>query len=118
MHSCAWITCGVARSSMAAPPSPTTAQLVTAAELLRALANEHRVGILLQLERGERCVHELVDVLGVTQPVVSQHLRVLRAQRLVTSRRRGREVAYTLSDDHVAHIVRDAVTHASERTHG
>lgn len=103
---------------MAAPPSPTAEQLITAADLLRALANEHRVGIVLQLERGERCVHELVEVLGVTQPLVSQHLRVLRAERVVTSRRRGREVSYALSDDHVAHIVRDAVTHVSERTNG
>ncbi len=107
--------CLVPRTATARPlPSPAE-QLVTAASLLRALANEHRVGIVLELERGERCVHELVEVLGVTQPLVSQHLRVLRAERLVTSRRRGREVAYALSDDHVAHIVRDAVTHASER---
>ncbi len=102
---------------MAPAPSRPTDPAVTAAELLRALANEHRVAIVLELDRGERCVHELVEALGVTQPLVSQHLRVLRSERLVTGRRRGREVAYALSDDHVAHIVRDAVTHASERTH-
>ncbi len=102
-------------SPSASPLARSPAQLAPAANLLRALANEHRVAILLALEQGERCVHELVDALGAAQPLVSQHLRVLRAERLVTGRRRGREVAYALSDDHVAHIVRDAVTHANER---
>jgi ArsR family transcriptional regulator, zinc-responsive transcriptional repressor len=88
---------------------------VAASELLRALANPHRIAIVLELATGERCVHELVDALGVAQPLVSQHLRVLRQERLVSSHRRGREVAYTLADDHVAHIVHDAVTHANER---
>jgi ArsR family transcriptional regulator, zinc-responsive transcriptional repressor len=54
--------------------------------------------------------------LGVPQPLISQHLRVLRSERLVTGRRRGREVAYELIDNHVAHIVRDAVSHSTERT--
>lgn len=59
----------------------------------------------------------VADALGVTQPLVSQHLRVLRADHLVVGRRRGREVAYSLGDDHIAHIVGDAVVHAGERSH-
>ena len=98
---------------LAAPLEPVTA----AAELFRALSNPHRMAIVLQLADGERCVHELVEALGTTQPLISQHLRVLRSERLVSSHRRGREVAYRLADDHVAHIVREAVTHASERNH-
>lgn len=86
------------------------------AELLRALANPHRVAIVLELADGERCVHELVDALGLPQPLISQHLRVLKTEQLVRASRRGREVAYLLSDDHVVHIVRDALTHATERT--
>lgn len=85
-----------------------------AADLLRALANPHRIAIVLELAQGERCVHELVEVLGVAQPLVSQHLRVLKDVDLVVGRRRGREVAYGLTDLHVGHIVTDAVTHASE----
>lgn len=90
--------------------------VVGASELLRALAHPHRVAIVLELAGGERCVHELVGALGVTQPLVSQHLRILRADRLVVGRRRGREVAYSLGDEHLAHIVGDAVVHASERS--
>ena len=91
-----------------------TASLTPAAELLRALASEHRLAIVEQLSAGPRCVHELVDALGASQSLVSQHLRVLRGARVVRTERRGREVAYSLADDHVAHIVADAVSHASE----
>jgi len=89
-------------------------RLDEAAELFRALASPVRVGLLLELTDGERCVHDLVDALGVAQPLVSQHLRILRAADLVVGSRRGREVVYTLRDDHIAHIVRDAVHHVSE----
>lgn len=85
-----------------------------AAELFRALAAPVRVAVLLELTDGERCVHDLVASLGVSQPLVSQHLRVLRAADLVTTTRRGREIAYALRDEHVAHIVRDAVQHVGE----
>lgn len=59
-------------------------------------------------------MHELVDAIGVSQPLVSQHLRVLRASRIVTARRQAREIEYTLTDEHVAHIVLDAIRHAAE----
>jgi ArsR family transcriptional regulator, zinc-responsive transcriptional repressor len=59
-------------------------------------------------------VHELVTALGVSQPLVSQHLRVLRSTRIVTARREAREIEYTLTDDHVARIVLDAIRHAGE----
>ena len=88
--------------------------LEAASALLRALANPHRLAIVRALAEGPRCVHELVDALGVSQPLVSQHLRVLRAEDLVTAQRRGRETAYALADHHVTHIVDDAVAHARE----
>ncbi len=89
--------------------------LTEAAELFRALASPVRVGLLVELSREERCVHDLVDALAVAQPLVSQHLRILRGAGLVTSRRRGREVVYSLRDEHIAHIVRDAVHHVAEQ---
>jgi DNA-binding transcriptional ArsR family regulator len=85
-----------------------------AAELLRALSAPIRVAIVAELGAGERCVHELVETLGAAQPLVSQHLRVLRGAGVVRGARRGREIAYSLVDDHVAHIVADAVSHARE----
>lgn len=94
--------------------SSRPADLVGAAELLRALGNPVRLAIVTALAGGERCVHELVDDAGVSQPLVSQHLRVLRAARLIAGTRRGREMAYRLADDHVAHIAADAILHAAE----
>jgi DNA-binding transcriptional ArsR family regulator len=82
--------------------------------LLRALASPLRIAIVTELGGGARCVHELVDALAVSQPLVSQHLRILRAAGVVRGERRGREIAYTLADEHVAHIVADAVSHARE----
>jgi len=95
------------------PPAPT---LSAAGDLLRALAAPVRIAIVLQLRSSPRCVHELVDALAVTQPLISQHLRVLKSAGVVRGERRGREVVYRLVDHHLAHIVLDAVEHAGEET--
>jgi ArsR family transcriptional regulator, zinc-responsive transcriptional repressor len=88
--------------------------LQAATDLLKALASPVRLGIVRELATRGMPVHELVAALGVSQPLVSQHLRVLRASRIVTARRQAREVEYSLADDHVAHIVLDAIRHARE----
>lgn len=85
-----------------------------AGDLLRALCAPIRVAIVTELAAGERCVHELVERLGAPQPLISQHLRVLRGAGVVHGSRRGREIAYALADEHIAHIVADAVSHARE----
>jgi DNA-binding transcriptional ArsR family regulator len=82
--------------------------------LLRALAAPVRISIVLELQEAERCVHELVEALGVAQPLISQHLRVLKAAGVVHGERHGREVVYRLVDEHLAHIVVDAVIHVEE----
>ncbi|MGH3624477.1 MAG: ArsR/SmtB family transcription factor [Sciscionella sp.] len=97
-----------------APAQPITT-LAAAGDLLRALAAPVRIAIVLQLLDLERCVHELVDALDVSQPLISQHLRVLKAAGVVYGERNGREVVYRLVDEHLAHIVVDAVMHAEER---
>ena len=96
----------------AARVSPDT--LVAAGELLRALSAPVRISIVLELRESARCVHELVGTLGVTQPLISQHLRVLKSAGVVRGERAGREVLYHLADDHLARIVVDAVAHAQE----
>ena len=85
-----------------------------AGELLRALAAPLRIAIVTELGGGAKCVHELVDALAVPQPLVSQHLRVLRGAGVVRGARRGREIEYSLTDEHIGHIVADAVSHARE----
>lgn len=99
-------------SSWAAPEREDV--LDTAGELLRALAAPVRIAIVLQLRSSARCVHELVDALGVPQPLVSQHLRILKSAGVVAGERAGREVMYRLVDHHLAHIVVDAIAHVEE----
>lgn len=97
-------------------PAPLLDQqtLTDAGELLRALAAPVRIAIVLQLRVAERCVHELVEALNVSQPLISQHLRVLKSSGVVYGERHGREVVYRLVDEHLAHIVVDAAVHAEE----
>jgi ArsR family transcriptional regulator, zinc-responsive transcriptional repressor len=95
-------------------PARPPATLTAAGDLLRALAAPVRISIVLQLRESDRCVHELVDALGVAQPLISQHLRVLKSAGVVYGERHGREVVYRLVDEHLSHIVVDAVTHVEE----
>ena len=85
-----------------------------AGELLKTLAAPLRIGIVTELASGPRCVHELVDALDVAQPLVSQHLKTLRAARIVSTSRRGREVVYRLEDDHVHGVIRELLAHTRE----
>jgi ArsR family transcriptional regulator, zinc-responsive transcriptional repressor len=85
-----------------------------AGELLRALAAPVRIAIVVELATSSKCVHELVEATGAPQPLVSQHLRVLRGAGVVRGVRRGREIAYSLTDEHIGHIVTDAIAHTRE----
>lgn len=96
--------------------SPQVKAFEAAGELLKVLAAPARLAIMTELAEQPRCVHELVDQLALSQPLVSQHLRVLRGARLVGVERLGREAVYSLADQHVAHIVADAVQHSKEES--
>jgi DNA-binding transcriptional ArsR family regulator len=87
------------------------------ARLYRALGNPLRLQILLRLITEPACVHDLSAATSASQPLVSQHLRVLRGERLVTSHRSGKEVVYQLADTHIAHILNDAIAHIQEEKH-
>ena len=89
-------------------------ELEAVAEVFQLLSTPIRCGIFLHLAEGPKPVHELVAAMGVSQTLMSQHLRVLRMSRLVVAERHGREVHYALTDHHVLHIVRDAVEHTKE----
>lgn len=95
---------------------PDHAALIAAAAVFKALSAESRLAIVQRLLEGPACVHELVTDLGLTQPLVSQHLRVLRGADVVRGSRRGKEVTYTLADEHVGHLVRDALAHGGEES--
>lgn len=93
---------------------PERAELEAAARLFRALATPARLQLLCLLADGPATVSRLVELSGLSQPLVSQHLRILRETELVTLTRTGREAVHALADTHVSHIVTDAIAHAAE----
>lgn len=67
-----------------------------ACELLKAMANEWRLMILCQLSEGEKTVSELQALLGLSQSALSQHLAVLRREKIVKARKHAQSVSYSL----------------------
>ncbi len=76
-----------------------------AEELLKAMANRHRLIILCQLIDRERSVGELVDFLDLRDANVSQHLALLRKDGLVTTRREGQTIWYSIASEPARKLV-------------
>jgi len=76
-----------------------------AARFLRLIANEDRLLLLCQLTDGERCVSELEQETGITQPTLSQQLGILRHDGLVVTRRDGKFIFYALGDQRVVSML-------------
>ena len=76
-----------------------------ASEFLKALAHENRLMILCILAEGEKSVSELEDLLSLRQPTVSQQLARLRADGLVSTRRDGKIIYYSLASDEARTII-------------
>lgn len=85
----------------------TPDQIERSAELVKVLDSKIRLELLLMLAHGDCVVHELVHQLNKSQPLISQHLRVLRKAGLVTSHRSGREVVYALARPGVVDVIYD-----------
>lgn len=101
-----------AASVQATPISPP--MVLAVADFFKALADPTRVRIINLLMDAELCVGDLCRLLGMSQPSISQQLRTLRAARLVTMRRDGKHIFYTLSDDHVRAVFRQCLDHIQE----
>lgn len=72
---------------------------------LKLLANEDRLLLLCQLSQGERCVSELEAQLEIRQPTLSQQLGVLRTEGVVTTRRQGKNIYYSVADPAMLEIL-------------
>ena len=77
-----------------------------AANLLRAMASEHRLMVLCSLVEGERSVSQLMARVPLAQSALSQHLAVLRRERLVGTRRAGQTVYYSLQSGPALDVIR------------
>lgn len=84
------------------------------AETFRALADSTRAKIVYTLLRQEFCTCDLATIIGVSDSAVSQHLRVLRQMRLVKYRRSGKQVFYSLDDQHIRILLAVCLSHVRD----
>ena len=89
----------------------TELKAIQLAELFSALSDASRVRLISLLIEGEMSVSALAEGLTMTESAVSHQLRGLRQMHLVRARKAGRQVFYTLDDDHVAHLFRIGLDH-------
>jgi len=85
------------------------------AEVLKAMADPTRLKILHSLQQGERCVSDILEIVGGSQANVSKHLSVLKRAGLVESRRDGLNVFYQISDEGVFTICRNVCDSLEDR---
>ena len=83
-------------------------------ELFRIFGDSTRIRILYVLFEAEMCVCDIAALLGMTQSAIFHQLRALKNARLVTSRRDGKTVFYSLADDHVKTIINQGLEHILE----
>ena len=89
-------------------------QSVELAETFRLLGETSRLRIVLTCLRGPMSVGIIADQVGLTPSLVSHHLRLLRAARLLRAERQGKQVFYSIADEHVRCVIKDMVDHVVE----
>lgn len=93
---------------------PDEDMLYDAAELFKVFGDSTRTRILSALFIEELCVCDIAEILGMTKSAVSHQLRTLRQTKIVKARRSGKEVFYSLDDDHISRIYKTAMEHLRE----
>lgn len=94
---------------------PATRELDTLSELHKALGDYTRIRILWLLMEREWCVSELAGEMKMTESAISHQLRILRSARLVIGHKVGKNVFYSLADEHVKWILEETYDHISEQ---
>lgn len=84
------------------------------AQLYKLFADASRVKILVALTQSEMCVTEISEFLSITQSAVSHQLRILKSSNLVKTRRDGKNIIYSLTDNHVRTIIDCGMEHITE----
>ena len=83
-------------------------------DMFKIFGDQTRVKILMALESGELCVCDIAAVMNMSQSAISHQLRVLKQSNIVKTRREGKVVYYSISDDHVKEIFDIAIVHVQE----
>jgi ArsR family transcriptional regulator len=84
------------------------------AELFKGFADPTRVRILFLLFEQERCVNDIAQAVELSQSAVSHQLRYLKQMHLIKYRREGKNILYSLADDHVVTILQMGLEHVME----
>ena len=88
--------------------------LAQIAELFKAFGDTTRVQILSLLLEKELCVGEIAENVDLSQSAVSHQLRILKQMHLIKFRREGKNILYSLADDHVRTILQTGLEHVME----
>ncbi len=89
-------------------------QIAELAEVFHLMGDPSRLSILLLVLEGPRAVGEIAAATGLSASLVSHHLRLLRAGRLVRAERRGKRVFYAVDDAHIRSVLTDMAEHVAE----
>lgn len=84
------------------------------AELFKVFGDSTRIRILLVLYKGELSVNEIANELNMTQSAISHQLKNLKSFSLIKNRKAGKEVYYSLDDNHVHNIIKQGLEHINE----
>ncbi len=93
---------------------PSEEMLYDLADLFKVFADTTRIKILYALMDGDMCVADIAEVVDVTQSAVSHQLRSMKQAHLVKFRRDGKQIIYSLSDDHVYTMLAQGLSHICE----
>lgn len=93
---------------------PEESRLYDLADLFKIFGDSTRIKILYVLFDNEMCVYDIARILNMTQSAISHQLRALKQNRLVKFRKEGKNVLYSLADEHVFTILRQGMEHVEE----
>ena len=94
--------------------TPESEVLFELADLFKVFGDSTRLRIMYALSEGEKNVLSIAEELGMEQSTISHQLRILRANKLVRGRRDGKQIWYSLDDDHVKEIIEMGLDHVLE----
>lgn len=89
-------------------------KIIDLSDFFKVMGDSTRLKILITLVHGECCVNDIACIANISQSAVSHQLKILRTSKLIKSRRKGRQVYYSLDDEHVQTILSTAIEHVSE----
>ena len=96
------------------PDMPDVSVLYDLSDFFKVMCDSTRIRLLWALEEAEMCVNDLAVLLDMTKSAVSHQLKTLRTAKLVKAEKRGKNVYYSLADEHVKIVLEMALDHVKE----